>query len=104
MLPLKVERPATRTEGRSRERMCARRDAMMAIAFLARIVSEHAIQARRRRRRATQTYVAPDPHQASAVSVTATMERAVSLRIASASLGTLRRLVPPAKSEEERAS
>src|SRR5215469_5858397 len=49
---LKVERPATKREGRSRERINARTDANLPTAFPARKMSECAIQPRCRRLRA----------------------------------------------------
>src|SRR5215469_10804370 len=49
---LKVERPATRTEGRSQERTGARIDAILPIAFPAQTMPEYAIPPGRRRLRA----------------------------------------------------
>src|SRR5262249_48690126 len=80
----KVERPATRTEGRSQERIVARTGAMSPIAFLAQTISEYATQPGQRRLPARKTEVFPGPSQASSPLVTATMEPADFLSIAAA--------------------
>src|SRR5215475_4627839 len=100
----RVEQQATRTEGRSRERTCARRDAILAIAFLARTMSEYAIPSRRRRLRARQTWAVPRVCQSSDLPATATMEQAAFLQIAAAKRVTSGPWALPAKSGGEQAS
>src|SRR5215467_3391749 len=79
-----IEQQAARTEVRSRERTCARRDAMPANAFLARIIPGYAIQLTQRRLRAKQTWVVPRVCQSSDLHVTASRGVADSQQIPSA--------------------
>src|SRR5215470_19742047 len=100
----RVERPATRTESRSPERTCARTDAMLAIAFLWRTMSEYATQSRWRRLRAKQTWVVPRSCQSPDLHATATLEQAPLLQIAAEKPVTSKPGAGPARSVEEQAS
>src|SRR4030095_15130208 len=81
---LRVGRPPTRTEDRPQERTGARTDAMGPNSFLPRRIRECAIQPRRRRLRAKQTWVAPRLRQSSDLPVTAPRKQADFLQIAAA--------------------
>src|SRR5215469_4250468 len=80
----RLQRPATRREDRSRERIGVRTNASLPTAFPARIRSECAIQPRRRRLRTRRTYGFPGPSHTSSPRVTATSEEVSLLQIGAA--------------------
>src|SRR5579863_5319301 len=99
-----VERPATRREDRSRERIGAQTDASLPTAFPARRMSECAIQPRRRRLRARRIQGFPERSPTASPGVTSTTEEASVLQIGTANRVTQDQQAHPAKSLEEQTS